>query len=337
MSADLEHAFASYLRILGRGKHTARSLTREEAHAAFSHILKHEVLDIQLGAFLMLLRVKGEDANEMAGFAEAARDIIAAPPLDVHIDWPSYAGKNKQQPWYLLAALLLASHGHRIVMHSSSFATPGRMAAAHFLPALGVEPSHHWLDIEQHLATRQFAFVSLGTLCPSLNQLFSYRSVLGVRSPVNSLVKLVNPFQATTGLQSVFHPAYLEIHQQAAQLLGQRHNLVLKGEGGEIEFRPDADNRLFLLREGECCIDKWPRTQPHRQPDLNSSTLSASVLQDFWAGELADDYALNAVLGTTAMVLFACASAANAQDAWSKARDYWHYRDKHYVARSLVS
>jgi len=110
-----EHPFAQYVRTLGRGKNTARSLTREEAFAAFTHILNEEVEDIQLGAFLLLLRVKGEDENEMAGFAEAAQQFIQAPSITVDIDWPSYAGKHKQQPWYLLAALLLAARAALVV------------------------------------------------------------------------------------------------------------------------------------------------------------------------------------------------------------------------------
>ena len=65
---DFEHPFAQFIRIIGKGKNGARSLTFEEAYEAFSMILKDEVLDVQLGAFLMLLRVKEESVDELAGF-----------------------------------------------------------------------------------------------------------------------------------------------------------------------------------------------------------------------------------------------------------------------------
>ena len=55
---DFEHPFAQYVRIVGKGKNGARSLSYDEAYQAFGMILKNEVLDVQLGAFLMLLRVK---------------------------------------------------------------------------------------------------------------------------------------------------------------------------------------------------------------------------------------------------------------------------------------
>ena len=53
-----EHPFAAYVRILGRGKTLSRSLTIEEAEVAMAMILRGEVRPEQLGAFLMLMRVK---------------------------------------------------------------------------------------------------------------------------------------------------------------------------------------------------------------------------------------------------------------------------------------
>ncbi len=83
-------------------------------------ILKDEVLDVQLGAFLMLLRVKEESVDELAGFVQATRDQLNFKPLAVDLDWSSYAGKRKHYPWFLLAALTLAKNGYKIVMHGAS-------------------------------------------------------------------------------------------------------------------------------------------------------------------------------------------------------------------------
>jgi len=233
----------------------------------------------------------------------------------------------------LKAALLLAANGHKIFMHASRYTTSSRLYAAQVLGELGIPVCQNWQQIEKQLATKNFAFTELSTLCPSLDKLFSHRSVLGVRSPVNSLIKLVNPLRARCSLQSVFHPAYLEIHQQAALLLNHQHSLVLKGEGGEIDFRPDAENRLFLLNRGACSVEKWHRTQPERQPSLELSQLSSDYLKAVWAGAVEDDYVLNAILGTASMVLFASNFVSTEQEAWSKARDYWNHRDKSDVAR----
>ena len=74
------HPFARFVQILGRGKTRSRSLTIEEAQEAMSMVLAGEVLPEQLGAFLMLLRMKEESPEEIAGFVRAARARMAVPP-----------------------------------------------------------------------------------------------------------------------------------------------------------------------------------------------------------------------------------------------------------------
>src|SRR5271166_5696325 len=93
------HPFARFINTLGRGKTLTRSLTIEEAEEAMAMILNGEALPEQLGAFLMLLRVKEESSAEIAGFVRAARATMRppanAPPVDV--DWSSYAGTGRQR------------------------------------------------------------------------------------------------------------------------------------------------------------------------------------------------------------------------------------------------
>ncbi|MEK6749756.1 MAG: glycosyl transferase, partial [Pseudomonadota bacterium] len=55
-----EHPFAQYIRILGKGKRGSRSMTEQEAHDAMRMVINNEIEQCQLGAFLMLLRVKEE-------------------------------------------------------------------------------------------------------------------------------------------------------------------------------------------------------------------------------------------------------------------------------------
>ena len=107
LETPAEHPFAVYVRILGKGKRGARDLTREEAREAMGMLLDGKVEEAQLGAFLMLLRHKEESAEELAGFTEAIRQRLPTPSVAVDLDWPSYAGKKRHLPWYLLAAKAL--------------------------------------------------------------------------------------------------------------------------------------------------------------------------------------------------------------------------------------
>ena len=123
------HPFAQYVRILGRGKSFQRSFTQAEAEAAMGMILDNAVEPEQLGAFLMLLRVKEETPEEVAGFVRAAKSRFSLPDPKprVDLDWSSYAGKRRQLPWFLLSALVLAANGVRIFMHGTEGHTPGRV------------------------------------------------------------------------------------------------------------------------------------------------------------------------------------------------------------------
>ncbi len=107
---DTETRFASFVATLGRGPGRSRALTREEAGEAFGIVLRGEADPHQVGAFLMLLRFRGEDADEIAGLVEAARQQAGLPWRDqeVALDWPSYgAGRTRGAPWFLLSALAL--------------------------------------------------------------------------------------------------------------------------------------------------------------------------------------------------------------------------------------
>ena len=240
--AEPEHRFAPYVRTLGRGPGRSRALTRDEARDALAMVLRGEAAPEQVGAFLMLLRYRGEAADEITGLIEAARDTFhAGPPPGcppVHLDWPSYgAGRTRGEPWFLLAALALAAAGITVLMHGSNEFSQGTAVEAG-LAALGlpVAPSREHAAAE--LAARCFAYLPLATLSPALDRLLTLRGLLGLRSPINTVVRLINPFDAPASVDGVFHPPYIEVHLAAAERLARPRLAVVKGGGGEAERNP---------------------------------------------------------------------------------------------------
>ena len=319
-----EHPFAQYVRILGKGKTGSRSLSFDEARQAMAMILNGEVQDVQLGAFLMLLRVKEESAEELAGFVQAVREHISAPAMAIDLDWASYAGKRRQQPWYLLAALSLAKAGYRIVMQGAAGHTEGRVYSEQILNDLGHSPCLSWQEAETALDQHNFAFVPLRVFCPVLQNIIDLKSSFGLRSPVNTLTRLINPLAAPYSLQSIFHPAYADNHQAAALLLGQRNAAVFKGEAGEAERRPEADLRLHLIQDGKSSIEDWPRLVSGRQEKLEQ--LPFSELEAVWRDHCRDNYGELAVTGTMAIVLRLMGKADTADSAQALATTLWQSR-----------
>lgn len=324
---DAEHPFAHYVRILGKGKSSSRALSYEEAFAAMTLILRREVLDVQLGAFLMLLRVKEETPEELAGFVAAARAHIDAPDhLRVDLDWSSYAGKRRHYPWFLFAVKLLQQQGVRIFMHGAGGHTLNRLYTGDVLPLLGLPVCEDWTQVEAALRGTGFAYMDLDHLCPPLGELIALRNVLGLRSPVHTLARLLNPLDAPYVLQAIFHPAYRASHQAAAALLGYRNSCVIKGEGGEIERNPDGICLAKRIVDGECVDEEWPMLSAQRhEPE------EAFVLDDFlrvWRGETTHEYGEMAVIATTALALRTLQRADSQEAALAQARAWWEARDR---------
>ncbi|SDI15790.1 glycosyl transferase family protein [Pseudomonas panipatensis] len=318
-----EHPFAPFVRILGKGKRGARNLTRDEAREALGLILDGKVEDAQLGAFLMLLRHKEESAEELAGFTEAVRARLRAPAIAVDLDWPSYAGKKRHLPWYLLAAKCLAGSGTRILLHGAGAHTAGRMYSEQLLHTLNIPLCRDWDSVAAMLNIQGLAFAPLVDWMPALQRMIDLRNTLGLRSPIHSLVRLLNPLGAQCILQSIFHPGYQETHREGSRLLGD-HAIVIKGEGGEIEVNPDSPAHLYGTQHGQAWDEEWPALSAlrHVKPD----SLDPQALLAMWQGERTDEYGELAVLATMALGLRGLGMTRD--EAFVEARKRWESRNK---------
>ena len=70
-----------YIKEIGRGKDGARALNREQATDLFGQVLDGSVTDLEIGAFCLAMRIKGETAEEMAGFLDATTQRMALVPV----------------------------------------------------------------------------------------------------------------------------------------------------------------------------------------------------------------------------------------------------------------
>ncbi|NNB54117.1 glycosyl transferase family protein [Pseudomonas fragi] len=322
LEAPAEHPFAPFVRILGKGKRGARNLTREEAREAMGMLLEDKVEDTQLGAFLMLLRHKEESAEEMAGFTEAVRERLTAPAIRVDIDWPTYAGKKRHLPWYLLAAKCLAQNGVRIFMHGGGAHTAGRLYSEQLLDALAIPLCRNWQSVNEALDTGNLAFMPLQDWAPHLQRMIDLRNTLGLRSPIHSLARILNPLGARCGLQSIFHPGYQSVHREASSLLGD-NSIVIKGDGGEVEINPDTLSHLYGTTAGAGWDEEWPALSARRH--VKPASLQPEHLLALWRGEVEDSYPQLALLSTMALALRGLGTPR--EQAFEQAQRFWDNRD----------
>ena len=315
--------FAQYVAALGRGPGRSRALTRDEARRAFASVLAGEADPYQVGAFLMLLRYRGEDADEVTGLVEAAQAILPTMPRAA-LDWPSYgAGRTRGAPWFLLAALALGHSGIRILMHgSNAFGTA--QSTADGLASLGIAPARDCEQAASLLDRIGFAYLPIEVLAPEIARLLALRRLFGLRSPVNTVARLLDPARAPAGVDGVFHPQYIDVHLGVAERLGRERLLVLKGGGGEAERVPVKSGVAHL----------WVATVGRLEVTLPVIGLVAercesddgALLAKVWQGEATPARALATIYATIGLALLALGRAEDAEIAQHDAARIWQTR-----------
>lgn len=293
---------ASHVRTLGRGPGRSRSLTRDEAYDAMRIILGGQAAPESVGALLMLLRMKGEVADEIAGFTQALRDDLPNMPQP-DLDWPSYAaGRTRGLPYFLLSAKLVASAGHSVLMHGFNGEGEAAQSIRDALPHAGIAVCDDIDAARRALTSDAIAYLPLENFAPELHRLLLLRRDFNLRSCLNTVSRMLNPGAAEASVQGVFHPSYRELQADASQLLSLKSLTVIKGGGGEFERNPSKDIVAFGLRSGASWEHSYaPDLDATRK--LNDGEVDPARLADLWSGALEDAFAQGIVISTAALAL----------------------------------
>ena len=228
-----------YIKDIGRGKDGARALKREQASDLFGQLLDGGLSDLEVGAFCLAMRIKGETPQEMAGFLDATHARLQRLPVGAAsqrpcIVLPSYNGARKLPALTPLLALLLAREGLPVLVHGTATES-ARVRSSEVLALLGVP---EWQTMHS-LGEGQVGLAPTELLLPGLKRLLDVRRVVGLRNSAHSLVKLMNPCEGEAiVVGSYTHPEYALSMAQTFDLMGA-NALLLRGTEGE----PVADPR----------------------------------------------------------------------------------------------
>lgn len=264
-----------YLKEIGRGKEGARSLTRAQAGDLWGQLLDGSVTDLEVGAFCLAMRIKGETPDEMAGFldATAARLQHVPPGPRPLIVIPSYNGARKLPVLTPLLALLLAREGLPVLIHGVATENT-RVFTAEVLAELGIAPQTQVAAI----APGSVAFVPTGLLHTGLQRLLDVRRVVNLRNSAHSLVKLMNPCAGPSLLVTSYtHPEYAD--SMAATIALTRSNaLLLRGTEGEAVADPRRVPKMQAFVDGQSVLLQAPQSGSLSElPALPTAIDSAST------------------------------------------------------------
>lgn len=306
----------------------SRPLSQDEARDAALQMFSGQASPMQIGALLLLLRYRGESAEEISGLIEGAQNAFVGkrPDFTPDVDWSSYADRHRQQPWFILSALLLAENGIRILMHGVSGAPKPYAPNRPVLELLGVPLSASLEDAARHMEKSRFAYIGTESFCPVVEDLCDIREKLGVRTVINTLARALNPLGAPNQMIGVAHPPYMPAHADVARLLGQPRTMILKGGGGEAQRNPFKPCRVTALEGGEVFEDDWPAYAPEKGVNWRNEDLDPQCIAGLWRRENDNPAAEAAVIGTAAIVLKQMGKAKTFAEADAMAAGMWSAR-----------
>jgi anthranilate phosphoribosyltransferase len=271
---------AHYIKEIGRGSQGARPLNREQAADLFGQVLDGAVTDLEIGAFCLAMRIKGETAQEMAGFLDATHQRLhRLPASTTHptVVIPSYNGARKLPVLTPLLALLLAREGLPVLVHGTATESR-RVYTSEVLLALAIPAS----TAIESIASGSVAFVPTALLHAGLQRLLDVRRVVGLRNPAHSLVKLMSPVEGKSLLISSYtHPEYAISMAETLAVMGG-NALLLRGTEGEAVADPRRTPKMQgfingLVVDQQDHQDGTLTTLPDLPPGLDAASTAAYI------------------------------------------------------------
>jgi anthranilate phosphoribosyltransferase len=304
-----------------------RSLDRARSREVMSEIMRGEASPAQIGAFLVALRLKGENADEIAGCAEAMREHVlpVRPQRDDLVDTAGTGGDGASTINISTAAAIVAAAAGAGVAKHGNRAVSSASGSADVLEALGFRLEQAPERIAQSIDELGFGFMFAPAHHPAMKHAAPVRRELAARTVFNVLGPLTNPAGARAQVIGVYAKPLVRTIADVLAQLGARRAFVVYGAHGIDELSPAGPNDVCEVVDGDVrtrVIDPLDlgveRCDPAElrggSPDEN-----AQAIRDVFAG--ANGGRRDAVLLNAAGAIAAAGHAEDLREGLELARD----------------
>ena len=284
-------SIARYIREIGRGKEGARSLDETQAHDLMSQLLDGRITDLEIGAFALAMRIKGESVAELSGFLRAVHERCIPIRQRRHASGGHAAELQRRaqaaQPG-AIAGLLLAREGIAVLMHGP-LRDAGRVTSAEIFEALALPICSDAAQLHAAWSRGAPAFMPIDALCPPLARLLAVRRVVGLRNSGHTLAKLLAPLPHALRCGQLHAPRICRAarpvpgaHRRPRDAAARHRR---RGRGRRAA-QPEARPVHRRAAEAELGRDAQPGVLAHL-PDLpreHDAVTTAAYIQDVLAG-----------------------------------------------------
>ena len=234
---------------------TGACLDAEEIEAALDLMSTGAASPVQMGAFLMALRVRGETVDEITGAALLLRSrmLTVNAPADA-IDIVGTGGDSHgTYNVSTCAAFVAAGAGVKVAKHGNR-SVSSLSGASDVLTALGVK-----VDVDADLVSRAVAQAGVGFMWapmhhPAMKQWAPVRAELGIRTIFNLLGPLCNPAGVKRQVIGVFDKKWVEPIADVMRNLGSEHVWVVHGSDGMDELTTTGPSTVAELKDGDVAV-----------------------------------------------------------------------------------
>jgi anthranilate phosphoribosyltransferase len=230
-----------------------QDLTAEEAHAAMTEIMSGEATPVQIAAFLVALRMKGETITEVTEFARVMRaHVVPVQPTRRPLVDTCGTGGDGLGTFNIstTAAFVAAGAGAAVAKHGNRSAS-SKCGSADVLETLGIRVQQTPEEVAKYVDEVGLGFMFAPAYHPAMRHAGPVRRELALRTVFNALGPLTNPAGADAQVIGVYSPALTEMHATVLGNLGSKRAFVVHGMEGMDEISTLGLTRVTELRDGK--------------------------------------------------------------------------------------
>lgn len=227
------------------------NLSFEMAEEVMDEIMSGGVSELQIGAYLVALSMKGETIDEITGSAKGMRKHAVKLLHDKEVLEIVGTGGDKSNSFNIstASALVLAAAGVPVAKHGNRAAS-SKCGAADVLEALGVNITIPPEKSKELLEKIGICFLFAQKYHLAMKYVAPVRKELAIRTIFNILGPLSNPAGANMQLMGVYDETLVEQLAEVLLRLGVKKGMVVFGTDGLDEISMSASTKVCEIRDG---------------------------------------------------------------------------------------
>lgn len=232
---------------------SGENLTIEESESVMNLIMTGQLSDIQISAFLIALKLKGEVISEVAGFVKSMRAHSVKINLedDNAVDGCGTGGDGSNSFNVSTAAALVASSAGAVVAKHGNRSVSSLCGSSDLLEATGGNINPGVEKTESLINNVGFGFMFAPAFHPAMKYAVPVRKELGVRTVFNILGPMTNPATVKRQIIGVYDSALMSLMAEVLQVTGSTHVMTLHAKDGLDEFSISAPTDYYELKDGK--------------------------------------------------------------------------------------